>query len=423
MQNTNCPLFRKDYITKEFKQEKEQKEHLTPTDAIRIQRELKRCGCKPVAAESNGRMFPSQYGSPSQMLRRTTQTPSQTCGKLQQERRNRNSLLSTMSASYYRVEPCVSHRSKENNNKKCTDTTETQSTNTLKSPPFPSIAARLENDMALGLAASLWDSGNVVGHCNDRLAHLLVLSTTVVQFIQKGNRNRNNEPVLSLPLREAFMSIIEHLVHLECVAVNALLRSPSKPQEGKDLEQTQQWFKSSESDLFGNQISETKIPSEYFTAAVESTTRVLKGLLEPKTLTGPTVSPTWQYSLVRTANDVPNRYDIIDAMAYVLEPCRNLTIRCTFCAVARQLALDILRSAGDNNVRTRGVAAAIHILQYINGRSLCLTLEEREAARQVLTRLEYQEQRLTAMMSPEIVHEGTQPIRELIREVRIFSGI
>ncbi|ORC89470.1 uncharacterized protein TM35_000122450 [Trypanosoma theileri] len=411
-------------LTQQKQKRQEEEREITPTDAIRIQQELKRCGCEPVAAECHGRMFPSQYGSPSQMLRWAT--PYQLSGERQQrEKRNHTSFLSSLSASYIRVEPCIHHKCKKN--KKCIDTIDPQSTKTtMKPPPFPSIAARLENDIALGLAASLWDSGNVVGHCNDRLAHLLVLSTTIVQSMRKEER-KEKEVFLSLQLREAFMSLIEHLVYLECVAANALLRTPSKPQEEEKeeeyFERTQGWWlKCSESDFFYKKVTEMKIPSVYFTTAVESTTRVLKGLVEPKTLTGPTVSPTWQYSLVRTANDVPNRYDILDAIAYVLQPCRNLTIRRTFCAVARQLGLDILRAAGEDNVGIRGAAAAIHILQYINGRALCLTVEEREVARKLGKTLEKKEQYLTALMSPEILNEATQPIRELIREVYIFGG-
>lgn len=393
-------------------EEESEKKQLTAEEAIRIQRELKLHGCEPRAVEQGGRMFAAQYGSPLLMLREVEsvhKSASSLRGRKeqQQQRLKRDcSVPSSFGTSYCRVEPCTEHKNNRH-------TSRSLLAREMRSPPFPSIAARLENDVALGLAASLWNSGNVVGHCDDRLAHLLVLSVTIVQWVRHAAEN-TEKPRVPLELREAFMAVIEHLVRLECVVASGMwLTLGKESHRGEEEEEEEQCSGSSTS-------MELSWGSDVFTSAVEGAVRVLKGLVEPATLTTATVAPVWQCSLVRTAADVPSRYDILDAMAYVLEPCRCFTVRRTFCSVARQLALEVLRDAGANKIGIRGGAAALRILQHINTRPVALTWEERGAGRSFLASLEQKTRRLTALLPPDVVDEATQSTRELVDAARLF---
>ncbi|RNC46205.1 hypothetical protein TcCL_NonESM03999 [Trypanosoma cruzi] len=107
-------------------------------------------------------------------------------------------------------------------------------------------------------------------------------------------------------------------------------------------------------------------------------------------------------------------------MAYVLQPCRHLTVRRTFCAVTRQLALEVLWGAGNEKFGTRGGAAALRILQHINTRPFFLTVEERMAGQRFLALLERKLRSLMALLPPNALDEASQPTRELIDAVRLF---
>ncbi|EAN91555.1 hypothetical protein C3747_99g158 [Trypanosoma cruzi] len=395
----------------------EQPLHLSVVEAIRIQRELKRHGGEPIATEQGGRMFASQYASPLQMLRRSTAVRNSVSSCLQAEkekgqrrRAGKRSTFSWLSASYCRAEPCIGRR-------KGRGLTQLLLAREARPPPFPSVAARLENDIALGLAASMWQSGNVVGHCNDRLAHLLVLSSTVVQWVGHEVQN-GGEPRVPLELREAFMAVIEHFVRLECVVAREMLLTSVEEELQRQQGEYAQRQHLPERSLSGTDVR--KMSPAAFSVAVESAARVIRGLVEPATLAAAAVAPTWQYSLVRTAADVPNRYDILDAMAYVLQPCRHLTVRRTFCAVTRQLALEVLWGAGNEKFGTRGGAAALRILQHINTRPFFLTVEERVAGQRFLALLERKLRSLTALLPPNALDEASRPTRELIDAVRLF---
>ncbi|KEG05610.1 hypothetical protein DQ04_20041000, partial [Trypanosoma grayi] len=342
--------------------------HLTAVDAIRIQRELKYHDCEPIAAERDGRMFAAEYASPWQLLRRVATAGDSTSTRHHQQRgrrrTRRRSSLSLLSSPYCRAEPYAT----TNKNR---GTARSLVVREEKELLFPSIAARLENDIALGLAVSLWKSGNVVGQCDDRLAHLLVLSATIMRCARAEVRNHNSgEGHVPVELREAFMGVIEHLVRLERVAVKSLLLTPPKTRRQQGHEQEQQSPGSLAELPCGE--GDAKVQPVTFAVAVDGAARVLKGLVEPSTLAAAAVTPTWRYSLVRTAADVPNRYEILDAMTCVMRPGPRLIMRRTFCAVARQLALDVLRAAGDGTVGLRGGAAALRILQHINTRPLGL---------------------------------------------------
>ncbi|RNF24488.1 uncharacterized protein Tco025E_02458 [Trypanosoma conorhini] len=386
---------------------------LTPVDAIRVQRELKRRGGGTVAAERHGRMFASQYASPLQMLRWSTAVrgpPASRCGAEEQWRQsNTTSSHSLLSVPYYRAEPCACRQKRRG-------VASLLLAEGAKPPPFPSNAARLENDVALGLAASLWHSGNVVGQCNDRLAHLLVLSSTVVQWARSAAQS-GAEPHVPLELREALMAVIEHLVRLECVVARAMLLTSEEEKKEKPLRRQEL-----SENHFSRPTGATRMSPGALAVAVKGAARVLKGLVEPATLATAAVAPTWQYSLVRTAADVPNRYDILDAVAEVLRPCRRLTVRRTFCAVARHLALEVMQEAGEGKFGTRGGAAALRILQHINTRPGCLTTEERVAGQRLLALLERKERRLAALLPPDVSDEATLPTRELMQEVRLFCA-
>ncbi|RNF09797.1 hypothetical protein TraAM80_01931 [Trypanosoma rangeli] len=386
----------------------------TPVDAIRIQQELKHHGGGIIAAEQHGRTFASQYASPLQMLRRSTalcNLPASRCGAEDPLRQgNRSTSRPLRSAPYCRAEPCVFRRKQRG-------APQLLHAGDVKPPPFPSSAARLENDVALGLAASLWHSGNVVGQCNDRLAHLLVLSSTVVQSV-RCEAQSGLEPHVPLELREALMAVIEHLVRLECVVARAMLLTPveEEPHQRRAAYPKRHGL----SEGYSSGVTATRMSRSAFAVAVRGAALVLMGLVEPATLATASVVPTWQCSLVRTAADVPNRYDILDALADVLRPCRRFTVRRTFCAVARHLALAVLQAAGEGKFGTRGGAAALCILRHINTRPVCLTVEERVAGQCFLAALERKARRLTALLPPDVSDEAIQPTRELIDAVRLF---
>lgn len=394
-------------------------------EAIHIQRELKHCGAEPIATDPCDRMFPKQYASPLQMLRRTENQPIALSSELlntwggttRQDRKECYCQPKLLSANYCRVEPYC-------NNKVARP--QLPSAFRRKGSLFPSIAARLENDVALGLAASLWPSGNVVGHCDDRLAHLLVLSSTIVRC--KKIAQRDCEKLggvaaargVSSELRCEYMKAIEHLVYLERSVTETILLVP--PNLGVSQERLPCRGGAALQDSVAKSHT-SKGTSVELSVSILSAVRVLKGLIEPATLTDrATSNPTWQYSLVRTAADVPSRYDIVDAMSYTLEPYPGLAVPRIYCAVARQLALEILRSAGNGSIGDRAAVAALRILQHINTRTECLCSEEREAGQLFLSRLQWRLQRLTQMLASEVVDEATLPTRELVAATRMFCG-
>ncbi|KAG8347307.1 hypothetical protein ERJ75_000275200 [Trypanosoma vivax] len=437
---------------------------VTPARAIRIQRELSRRGVEPVAAEPRSRMFPSEYASPTQMLRLMATGPRdkhEADGGASAKLRNISLGASekNLVPCFYRLEPCA-----EQKGSTTTRTLAACRSAKLKAPPFPSIAARLENDVALGISASSWPSGNVVGHCDDRLAQILVLSAVIVRCrgplwpSEAWNCTTTGRAAaqqsVTMELRQMYMEAVERLLYVECGTTSDLLEDSNNPartgpqcalatvgsEEGWDDENSHEGSVASTRSASGRR-GRMHFVLDDLPAAVLSTSRVLKGFVEPSTLStaafgdrdaprsdapqkGVTVSAhsMWRYSLVRTAEDVPNRYDILDAMACVLEPCPGLKVRRVFCAVARQLALQLLNDATDGHVGLRGAAAAIAILQHINGRTECLAAEERIAGQRLLAVLERRLLRLQNLLPPELSLEATTALSELIASTQLFCG-
>nr|CCC93349.1 conserved hypothetical protein [Trypanosoma congolense IL3000] len=418
----------------------EERQKLTAVKAINIQQRLRHCGAKIIAAEPHARMFPKQYASPLQMLRYVETPPGHASGGLQvsprrgdsQEASKQYMVYSSQSnRSYFRVDPLLYGRLNDTRGRRSKAKAGGPRSfhavaPRLRVPPFPSIAARLENDVALGLAVSLWPSGDVVGHCDDRVARLLVLASTIVRYKRSSvddygcHENVATDRCIALELRHSYMEGVEHLVSLEHGLAESASSTPlgyaniqNKSSSGSNSAQIN--F-NVERQLFGPLLVELPV---WF----PGTTRFLKGLIEPAALCDDaTAARTWQDLLTCAAADVAGRYDILDAMSYTLEPCPGLVVGQAFSAVARRLALEVLQSAGKGSIGDRGAIAAIRILQHLNMKVFCQCSEERVVAVRYLESVKRRLRRLRGLLSPEVVEEATHPTLEVLTAVQEFCS-